>query len=92
MSPVARPDLALKHLKQVAFHTMPTTYLFLRQFSLAATLSPEDPEIAFNLAAVLEASKLVLHCRYNYLNCLFKRGSWKKHWSNINAAKIAVSR
>ncbi|KAJ7636056.1 hypothetical protein DFH06DRAFT_1002960, partial [Mycena polygramma] len=35
LSPVARPDLALKHLKQ---------------------LSPEDPEIAFNLAAVLEAT------------------------------------
>ncbi|KAJ6485906.1 hypothetical protein C8R45DRAFT_286078 [Mycena sanguinolenta] len=38
MSPVARPDLALKHLR------------------IAATLSPEDPEIAFNLAAVLEAT------------------------------------
>lgn len=38
MSPVARPDLALKHLH------------------IAATLSPEDPEIAFNLAAVLEAT------------------------------------
>ncbi|KAJ7743117.1 hypothetical protein B0H16DRAFT_1561912 [Mycena metata] len=38
MSPVARPDLALKHL------------------NIAATLSPEDPEIAFNLAAVLEAT------------------------------------
>ncbi|KAK7031373.1 TPR-like protein [Favolaschia claudopus] len=38
MSPVARPDLALKHL------------------NIAATLSPDDPEIAFNLAAVLEAT------------------------------------
>ncbi|KAJ7050539.1 hypothetical protein C8F01DRAFT_1000725 [Mycena amicta] len=38
MSPVARPDLALKHL-----HT-------------AASLSPDDAEIAFNLAAVLEAT------------------------------------
>ncbi|KAJ7695100.1 hypothetical protein B0H17DRAFT_1056400 [Mycena rosella] len=38
MSPVARPDLALKHLH------------------IAAELSPEDPEIAFNLAAVLEAT------------------------------------
>ncbi|KAJ7281889.1 hypothetical protein C8J57DRAFT_1298806 [Mycena rebaudengoi] len=38
MSPVARPDLALKHLR------------------IASTLSPEDPEIAFNLAAVLEAT------------------------------------
>ncbi|KAJ6496800.1 hypothetical protein DFH09DRAFT_342920 [Mycena vulgaris] len=38
MSPVPRPDLALKHLH------------------IAATLAPEDPEIAFNLAAVLEAT------------------------------------
>jgi len=38
MSPVARPDLALKHLH------------------IAATLSPDDPEIAFNYAAVLEAT------------------------------------
>ncbi|KAJ7918752.1 hypothetical protein B0H13DRAFT_2434475 [Mycena leptocephala] len=38
LSPVARPDLALKHLR------------------IAATLAPEDPEIAFNLAAVLEAT------------------------------------
>ncbi|KAJ6581220.1 hypothetical protein B0H19DRAFT_928887, partial [Mycena capillaripes] len=38
LSPVTRPDLALKHL------------------NIAAQLSPEDPEIAFNLAAVLEAT------------------------------------
>jgi len=38
LSPVARPDLALKHLH------------------IAAQLSPDDPEIAFNLAAVLEAT------------------------------------
>ncbi|KAI0674646.1 hypothetical protein C8Q78DRAFT_1016019 [Trametes maxima] len=37
VSPVARPDLALHHLR------------------VAASLSPEDAEIAFNLAAVLEA-------------------------------------
>ncbi|THH19448.1 hypothetical protein EW146_g1721 [Bondarzewia mesenterica] len=37
ISPVARPDLALKHLH------------------IAASLAPEDAEIAFNLAAVLEA-------------------------------------
>jgi len=37
MSPISRPDLALKHLK------------------IASSLSPDDPEIAFNLAAVLEA-------------------------------------
>ncbi|KAI0044530.1 TPR-like protein [Auriscalpium vulgare] len=37
VSPVARPDLALQHLRT------------------AADLAPEDPEIAFNLAAVLEA-------------------------------------
>ncbi|CAK5267533.1 unnamed protein product [Mycena citricolor] len=38
MSPVSRPDLALKHLR------------------IAVSLSPEDAEIAFNLAAVLEAT------------------------------------
>lgn len=38
VSPVARPDLALHHLR------------------IASSLSPEDPEIAFNLAAVLEAT------------------------------------
>ncbi|KAF8328410.1 uncharacterized protein EI90DRAFT_1571728 [Cantharellus anzutake] len=37
MSPVSRPDLALKHLRT------------------ASSLSPDDPEISFNLAAVLEA-------------------------------------
>ncbi|KAI0060939.1 TPR-like protein [Artomyces pyxidatus] len=37
ISPVARPDLALQHLR------------------IATSLAPEDPEIAFNLAAVLEA-------------------------------------
>ncbi|KAJ7880311.1 hypothetical protein B0H14DRAFT_2707382 [Mycena olivaceomarginata] len=76
MSPVARPDLALKHL------------------NIAATLSPEDPEIAFNLAAVLEASKPPLHCPYIYLkrSIFFKRGSWKKPWNNTSAAKIAASR
>lgn len=43
-------------------------------FSIAATLSPEDPEIAFNLAAVLEASKPPLHCPYIYLNHFFSSG------------------
>jgi len=38
MSPVSRPDLALKHLRT------------------AFSLSPDDPEISFNLAAVLEAA------------------------------------
>ncbi|EIM80503.1 TPR-like protein [Stereum hirsutum FP-91666 SS1] len=37
ISPIARPDLALQHLK------------------IASSLAPDDPEIAFNLAAVLEA-------------------------------------
>ncbi|KAJ7224469.1 hypothetical protein GGX14DRAFT_351493, partial [Mycena pura] len=41
LSPVSRPDLAVKHLQQVV---------------IAAALSPDDPEIAFNLAAVLEAT------------------------------------
>ncbi|KZT27757.1 TPR-like protein, partial [Neolentinus lepideus HHB14362 ss-1] len=43
ISPAARPDLALHHLQHV-------------YSSLPASLAPEDAEIAFNLAAVLEAS------------------------------------
>lgn len=34
--------------------------------SIAASLSPEDPEIAFNLAAVLEASQFALNFRLHY--------------------------
>ncbi|KAF9258899.1 TPR-like protein [Marasmius fiardii PR-910] len=43
ISPLPRPDLALHHLQH-------------HHFSIASSLSPEDPEIAFNLAAVLEAT------------------------------------
>ncbi|EPQ56397.1 TPR-like protein, partial [Gloeophyllum trabeum ATCC 11539] len=46
ISPVARPDLALHHLQHVTFSSF---------VSHPASLAPEDPEIAFNLAAVLEA-------------------------------------
>ncbi|KAG9043910.1 hypothetical protein FS837_008987 [Tulasnella sp. UAMH 9824] len=42
MMPMSRPDLALQHLRHGP--------------SLASELAPEDAEIAFNLAAVLEAS------------------------------------
>ncbi|KAG8901539.1 hypothetical protein FRB99_005221 [Tulasnella sp. 403] len=45
MMPLSRPDLALQHL---------------RQSREAARLAPEDAEIAFNLAAVLEAGSKVL--------------------------------
>ncbi|KAG1880340.1 hypothetical protein C8R48DRAFT_587626, partial [Suillus tomentosus] len=48
ISPVARPDLALHHLQHVNCLELP--------YRIAASLSPEDPEIAFNLAAVLEAT------------------------------------
>jgi hypothetical protein len=54
---VSRPDLALHHLKHVInrFTGISKTNKDPCH-SIAATLSPEDPEIAFNLAAVLEAS------------------------------------
>ncbi|EGN92196.1 hypothetical protein SERLA73DRAFT_117649 [Serpula lacrymans var. lacrymans S7.3] len=55
ISPVSRPDLALHHLQHV--HPFQASCLSLTiVFSIAASLSPEDPEIAFNLAAVLEAT------------------------------------
>ncbi|KAJ7173792.1 TPR-like protein [Mycena filopes] len=56
MSPVARPDLALKHLRQSCLPHNTSHVFILSHFSIAATLSPDDPEIAFNLAAVLEAT------------------------------------
>ncbi|THU91503.1 TPR-like protein [Dendrothele bispora CBS 962.96] len=46
ISPLPRPDLALHHLQHV--HTLHPP--------IAAKLAPKDPEIAFNLAAVLEAT------------------------------------
>lgn len=55
ISPVPRPDLALHHLKYVRYKESIYDIDYLA--SIATSLSPEDPEIAFNLAAVLEASK-----------------------------------
>ncbi|KAJ3562592.1 hypothetical protein NP233_g9477 [Leucocoprinus birnbaumii] len=60
ISPVPRPDLALHHLEYVD----PLSYNSLLSRSsdvihcnrIASSLSPEDPEIAFNHAAVLEAT------------------------------------
>ena len=54
ISPVSRPDLALHHLQHVTITTSIYDHSLLFS-SIAASLSPEDPEIAFNLAAVLEA-------------------------------------
>lgn len=56
VSAVSRPDLALHHLRYV--HTTPDLRVpFIADLSnrVAASLAPEDAEIAFNLAAVLEA-------------------------------------
>jgi hypothetical protein len=54
ISPIARPDLALQHLQYVRTALAVESGLTL-SLSIASSLAPEDPEIAFNLAAVLEA-------------------------------------
>lgn len=54
ISPVARPDLALQHLQYVRIASAAENMLTTLS-SIASSLAPEDPEIAFNLAAVLEA-------------------------------------
>ncbi|KIM82950.1 hypothetical protein PILCRDRAFT_69846 [Piloderma croceum F 1598] len=56
ISPVSRPDLALHHLKHVKYRFIVSQQLIKSHNSIAASLSPDDPEIAFNLAAVLEAT------------------------------------
>jgi len=65
ISPIARPDLALQHLQYVRTATAVKNTLTLLP-SIASSLAPEDPEIAFNLAAVLEActlnTPLLDHC------------------------------
>ena len=59
ISAVSRPDLALYHLKYYQQFNCITCSKLIHSgffiFSIASSLSPEDPEIAFNLAAVLEA-------------------------------------
>lgn len=62
MMPLARPDLAVKHLRLVGLSTRggdgpEVIALLIRQ---AASISPDDGEIAFNLGAVLEAGEF--HC------------------------------
>ena len=52
-----RPDLALHHLKCVLLLSVPHVCVNNSPCSIASSLSPEDPEIAFNLAAVLEAGE-----------------------------------
>jgi len=54
ISPITRPDLALQHLQYVRTAPAAESVLTLSP-SIASSLAPEDPEIAFNLAAVLEA-------------------------------------
>ncbi len=55
-------------------YSMSNVFIFLlsvfndiRSYSIASSLSPEDPEIAFNLAAVLEASKLFFPLLFDLL-------------------------
>jgi hypothetical protein len=65
LSPIARPDLALQHLQYVpTISAMESVFTLV--LSIASSLAPEDPEIAFNLAAVLEACTLNMplldHC------------------------------
>lgn len=65
ISPIARPDLALQHLQYVRT-VLAMESVFTLVLSIASSLAPEDPEIAFNLAAVLEACTLNMssldHC------------------------------
>ena len=58
ISDTSRPDLALQHLRSVkSLLTMVRNGWLMHRHSIASSLAPEDPEIAFNLAAVLEACK-----------------------------------
>lgn len=72
--------------------------------SIASSLAPEDPEIAFNLAAVLEAcTYLIVSITHQFkvnilrLNVLlsisftFQVDNWKRLSHNINEAKNLVS-
>lgn len=55
---VPRPDLALRHLQWVDPYPLNLFYSdLITPTRIASSLSPEDPEIAFNHAAVLEASQ-----------------------------------
>lgn len=65
---------------------------------MASSLAPEDPEIAFNLAAVLEACKhqrpcllLILLINRRLLLLTMKVGDWKNLSHSINVAKRMVS-
>jgi hypothetical protein len=58
MSPISRPDLALHHLEYVTTNFNLERHLYPVVYRIAAKLLPNDPEIAFNLAAVLEASEV----------------------------------
>ena len=69
ISPIARPDLALQHLQYV--RTSPAVEsVFTLVLSIASSLAPEDPEIAFNLAAVLEACTLEIPLLNHFVTVL----------------------
>ncbi|KAK7056219.1 hypothetical protein VNI00_002771 [Paramarasmius palmivorus] len=66
ISPIPRPDLALHHLQHVDHNIISRMDTNKWKSSIASSLSPEDPEIAFNLAAVLEATGRLEEALENY--------------------------
>jgi hypothetical protein len=64
------------------------------EYSIAAKLAPTDPEIAFNLAAVLEASMAQVFS-LSFIVTKFigydQPDASKKHWSNTNVVRHTVS-
>ncbi|KAJ3731705.1 hypothetical protein DFJ43DRAFT_1132240 [Lentinula guzmanii] len=79
LSPLPRPDLALHHLRFV--HCVDT---------LLVSLTPEDPEIAFNLAAVLEATENLEESLEYYKKCeAYGIERAKMHIRNVTAKLLA---
>jgi len=74
ISPIARPDLALQHLQCVR-KVLAMECTFTLVLSIASSLAPEDPEIAFNLGAVLEACTLNM-CLSDHCVTFFHRWSF----------------
>ena len=54
---IRRVDQTLRFITYGGFCCLRVRDVVLKPISIAASLAPEDPEIAFNLAAVLEACK-----------------------------------
>lgn len=69
ISPIPRPDLALQHLQYVRSVTI-TKNVLTHLHSIASSLAPDDPEIAFNLGAVLEACTLNIPQLNHYFTLL----------------------